>query len=157
MVGCICRSGSPGRMPGTILTLIPITQVSGCGLQRKPSPSPAAEGLLLVLAPALVVPGAGGSRRTPAAAGGGGGQCSSAVSGCSWWPSGKRQGRENHHLPGHTGTLSQWGYSTQKVGLESQGLQVHQEQGPRAGTELRGGCSTCRPWWCHLCSWGRHL
>lgn len=40
------------------------------------------------------VPGAEGSHRTPAAAGGDDGQCSSAVSGCSWWPSEKRQGIE---------------------------------------------------------------
>lgn len=140
---CICRSGSPRRMPGIILTLTPITQCVGVWAAQEALPQPSCWGAALVLEAALGVPGAGGSRGTPAAAGGGGGRCSLAVSGCSWWLSGKRQGRDNHHLPGHTGTLSQWGHRTQKVGLESQGLQVYQEEGPGAGTELRGGCSTC--------------
>lgn len=128
--GCICRSGSPRNVPGIILTLIPITQCVGVWAAKEGLPSTAAGGLLLVLVAALVVPGAGGSRGTPAAAAGGGGRCSSAVSGCRWWLSAKRQGRENHHQgcchSGDTGPKRQgWrakgcGYTRRRVPVLAQ-------------------------------------
>lgn len=147
VVGRICRSRSPGRTQESSRASFPSHKESG--LQRKPFPSPAAPGA----AAARVAPGAGGSRRTPAAAGGGGARCSSAVSDCSWWPSGKGQSTGSHHLPGQAGTLLQWGHRTQKAELESQGLQVRQGQGPCAGTELRGGFSSRRAQGWHLGSW----
>lgn len=67
----------PAPLPITVQSL---WQRDGC--QRKPPPRPCCFS---------TAPGAAGSRRTPAAAGGADGRCSWAASGCSWWPSGKRQ------------------------------------------------------------------
>lgn len=138
----VCRSGKGCQ--ASPWSSFPSHNVGvGC---RGTSPSPPAGGLLLLLAAALVVPGAGGSRGTPAAAGGGDGRCSSAVSGCSWWPSAKRQGRESHHLPEHMGTVT--------AGTQDPESRAGEPRCSRsrvgAGSELRGGSSTCR-------SWGRHL
>lgn len=107
------------------------------GRQRKPPPRPCCFS---------TAPGAAGSRRTPAAAGGADGRCSWAASGCSWWPSGKRQRLKARcvttfscpNLQGagqRGGTQEPKMHGARKPGLRpSPGVQVRTE--PRGGVRL---------------------
>lgn len=84
-----------------------------------------------------MAPGAAGSRGTPAAAGGGGARCSSAASGCRWWPAGMRQCMQSTcaiTIPcpsswraGDTGTQKAWGWRTL--------------------SELKSRCEVCQHLW----------